>query len=583
MVEIPTGVQDLLLNDAEVWFRSSARIRTKDGPVIKAPTPNILQERVFAYYRYCQARRIPCLIQILKPRQKGASTIAEAVIYQHMRKNPDLRGSLMGDIQATSDKVFEMFRLYGEKDDFTWSAGGKNIAPGKNAGDEIELINGSIWYKETAGSKNAGRSGTIQVAHMDEVAFFPVSEKRDPTLGYLNSFYSEGENSLGFATSTPNGATGWFYKNWISRNSWKKIFAAWFEFDDSVKAFENAEEREYFMAHLRKDEQEEIALYPQITAEHLNWRRMTIEDKCEGDINRFKQEFASDDKTCFMLSSRPKFCQIRVTEAMKEAMAGPRPEVGTLMIQGKDESVIWIPDDAGDFKRVEEPRYGCRYLVSVDTCSGEDQQVGGKTADPDYHDIVVWRQMYYDVKFGMEMLPKVVMHHKSRMDTDLLVDLIVAASIYYGRCFVVPEVNGEGGLHTVKLLQKRQVSLYKRKVDPQSRGKRETEQEKLDRFGWRTTPASRKLIIDSMVGPWRDGKVDLSFPEIIEQYQNFVVDEKGKARAMDGMHDDSVISTCLGHYCLPSATEYKYPERRVDLWKLKNDPNYLLQKGWKRV
>jgi hypothetical protein len=69
---------------------------------------------------------------ILKPRQKGASTIAEAICYRHMRVHPNLNGALMGDVQSTSDKVFEMFRRYAKGDKFPAYAiapGQPNVAP----------------------------------------------------------------------------------------------------------------------------------------------------------------------------------------------------------------------------------------------------------------------------------------------------------------------------------------------------------------------------------------------------------------------------------------------------------------------
>ena len=67
--------------------------------------------------------RDPCKMIILKPRQKGASTCAQALTYHHMRKHENLTGSLMGDISGTSDKVFEIYRRYAENDLFPWDEG----------------------------------------------------------------------------------------------------------------------------------------------------------------------------------------------------------------------------------------------------------------------------------------------------------------------------------------------------------------------------------------------------------------------------------------------------------------------------
>ena len=117
---------------------------------------------------------------------------------------------------------------YRNKPGGRWQSRGSNKAKNK-----------SQYGKETAGSKNAGRSGTIQVGNMTEVAFWPMQGERDPALGYLQSLYDGDHVSLVVADSTPNGPNGWFYRTWVQDNEWAKIFAAWFEFEDSVVPFKS--------------------------------------------------------------------------------------------------------------------------------------------------------------------------------------------------------------------------------------------------------------------------------------------------------------------------------------------------------
>ena len=172
---------DLVRMDPEVWFGTFAVIKDKRGKTIK-PKPNILQRRMFEHYRNCQIEQLPCKMIILKPRQKGASTCAQALTYHHMRKHVGLSGSLMGDIAGTSDKVFEIYRRYADNDIFPWDALGGNTTPNGNLADMITLSSGSVYGKETAGSKNAGRSGTIQVGNMTETAFWTTTGRGDPSL-----------------------------------------------------------------------------------------------------------------------------------------------------------------------------------------------------------------------------------------------------------------------------------------------------------------------------------------------------------------------------------------------------------------
>ena len=142
---------DLIRIDPEVWFSTFAVIKDKRGKDIK-PKPNTLQKRMFAHYRKCQIEGLPCKMIILKPRQKGASTCAQALTYHHMRKHENLSGSLMGDIAGTSDKVVEIYRRYAENDIFPWDGTGINLEDGGNLADLIKLKTKSQYGKETAGS-----------------------------------------------------------------------------------------------------------------------------------------------------------------------------------------------------------------------------------------------------------------------------------------------------------------------------------------------------------------------------------------------------------------------------------------------
>lgn len=303
--------------DPGAWFINYGVIKDKDGrmcgPCFDLPVvANTLQERAFAYYRACQIACVACLMIFLKPRQKGASTGAEAIAYHHQRRNKGLNGALMGDIQATSDKVFEIYRRFAQFDTFRWRDG-LRLNESSDKVEDLTLPGGSEYHKETAGSKNAGRSGTVQVARMTEPAWFQNTGAVDPVLAFLNSFNDASPISLGIADSTPNGPKGWFYETARSQSSaWKLIFAAWFEFEDSKRAFAHPDEREEFMANLRLDEKDELRKFGRdkatgalvITPEHLNWRSYTIENKCGGDVDKFRQEYPSDPIECLTPETR---------------------------------------------------------------------------------------------------------------------------------------------------------------------------------------------------------------------------------------------------------------------------------------
>lgn len=574
MAKTKVNPADLIRLDAGTWFATYGTIKDKRGKVVKAPKPNILQLRMFKYYRECQARGEPCKMVVLKPRQKGASTCSQALAYHHFMKYTSLNGSLMGDIAGTSDKVFEIFRRFAENDQFPWTASG-NIAKGGSRADTIELVSKSVYGKETAGSKNAGRSGTIQVGNMTEVAFWATSGTTDPALAYLQSLYDEGEVSLCIADSTPNGPTGWFYDTCMAsmkeKNDWKFIFAAWFEFDDSVVPFKTKADEEEFKASLDEDEQREMDKF-KCTLEQMQWRRRTIMDKCGGDRDKFRQEYPSDPLECFLLSSRPKFnteCITRLERATRPPLAR-----GTVVAQEDNRTATFLPDPRGTVEIFEHPKDGCAYLVSIDTCTGEDQQVTGITADPDYHSAQVWRTAYRDHMGVWHDTALVALHH-SRLDIAYLAEEVANLSILYGKCIAVPEVNNSG-LALVKYLLEYGIPVWQRKRMSQVTKMVEKS------FGWNTDRATRKTILDHFAKLVLEEKLDIPSEKVIDEMKTFVTNASGKPEAAAGHHDDHVLAAAIALYNLDAATTKKERVRRINRRKMLNDPTYLCPDGWSR-
>lgn len=579
--------RQLVMKDPEVWFRHFAVIKDKEGnlcgpgydhPVI----PNTLQLRCLEWYRYCQMMAMPCLILELKPRQKGASTIAEAIAYHHQRRNKGLNGALMGDIQATSDKVFEIYKRFAAADTFAWPDGLRLNADDDRT-DDITLPNGSEYHKETAGSKNAGRGGTVQVARMTEPAFFQGIGEHDPVLAFLNSFNDQSPISLGIADTTPNGPKGWFYDTARSKTtSWKLIFAAWWEFEDSKRKFRTADEREEFMADLTMDEKEELRRFGRdaagvqtITPEHLHWRRFTIIDKCGGDVDKFRQEYPSDPVECFLKSARPRF-NSDVLQKWEDRAAGVHPIKRGSFTLIDDGGVSFSVDEMGGTVVFEEPKIGLSYILGGDYMTGEDQAVTGETADPDWHDMQVWRAEYVD-EHGLTHRRKLVCRHKSQMDTDIVALETVGMSRYYGNCLIVPEVNGPG-LHIVKMIASMDGNMYQRRVAIPT-------QNTVDRKdGWKTDPVTRKTIIDALAADVREDLLDIPDKEVVQQFKDFVTKKSGRPEAMSGSKDDAVLAAAIAQANMGAATRYEPRKRKVysDRY-LRRNPGALFRDGTRVV
>lgn len=571
MTDQDQQLADLIRIDPEVWFSTFGVIKDKRGKDIK-PMPNVLQKRMFAHYRKCQVEGLPCKMIILKPRQKGASTCAQALTYHHMRKHENLSGSLMGDIAGTSDKVFEIYRRYAEHDIFPWDETGQNLEDGGSLADAIRLRTKSVYGKETAGSKNAGRSGTIQVGNMTEVAFWPMGGERDPALGYLQSLYDGDNVSLVVADSTPNGPAGWFYRTWVQDNEWAKIFAAWFEFDDSKVSFKSEAHLKDFKDSLTDDEKSEMDRFD-VTWENMHWRRRVLQDKCNGDVSKFRQEYPSDPEECFLMSSRPRFHMDCLNDMTKDAKTQTY-QVGVMSVQEGNKG-SFRADPQGNWRVYDEPEHDSKYLISADTCTGEDQQQQGLAADPDFHSIQVWRAAYEDWH-GVWHVPRLVAIHHSRLDIGVLAQELEGAARFYGGAFIVPEVNNSG-LALLKYLLEMGLSVYRRRKVNDSNGMVEKS------FGWSTDKITRKTVIDHMASELMEGNYDIPDLDVLHEMKVFVVNDKGKPQAAPGHHDDHVLAAAIALYNLDLASSYKLPKKtKITNRMLRKNPGLMCPDGFLR-
>jgi hypothetical protein len=598
MTDLLNQLADSPRHLVQAWFSTCAVIRDEEGEEITGPKPNILQRRMFDYYEECQERGSGCMMVILKPRRAGASTASQAILYHHGRRHPGVHGTLMGDKEGTSEEIYSIFRIMAENDRFNWNDGNEPLPPRGTPGNTDEDITipgvGSRIGKETAGSKNAGRGGTRQMLNITECAHYKGRES-DPTLALLPSCKvaqrKDSPRGVIIADSTPNGPQGWFWKTCMGAQSgksrWKLIFAAWFEFDDAIETFDGEEEREAFIRSIEDpenawlEEKREIEKYDgvngfRITPEKLKYRRMMIETFCEGSVRKFRQEFPSSADECFSASAEKKFNDFRI-KFFKDRIPSNLPRVVTMRYEEEDKRTVIVPDPAGDVKIFEEPRVGCRYLASGDFCTGRDQQIGGGDSDPDWHAIRVWRDAYYDTSQGKTLNAKLVCSYRSRAEIDVAAYTLAAISNYYGRCFIVPEVNN-CGLEPTHILVKLGFDVYQRQKEDRSTGQMNRA------HGWATDALTRKTIIDHFVRPWRQGEAEIYDPTDLNEIESFIVGKDGTPKALPGHHDDTVLANCIAYYNLSTcATPMREVKRKhPTLRQLRRNPRLMVPKGYMR-
>ena len=291
------------------------------------------------------------------------------------------------------------------------------------------------------------------------------------------------------------------------------------------------------------------------------------EDELEDLQKSMHPDIYAQEYECDSRVSRCAFTKDSLDKQDAIAATGPRREFGYFTNPGEDR-FLWNPCEEGQAMTVrwEQPKIGCRYLVSVDSASGADQSGG---ANPDSHSILCHRQGY--VNEHGEWVPPALVARNMMIPGDIpgsmccwwaedvLEDQVEMMCRYYN-AFLVPEENHDRGL--IEAMKRRNISIYLR----EQFNHRDNMTAKF--YGWQTTVDTRPRIIAKLEVTMREtvrgdegGGYHVRCPWVLEQMRNFGISPKGKMEALSGK-DDDVLSLAIGNFTIGAATPYH--ERMVE-------------------
>ena len=580
MSDIMDALKLAIKNSLGAWFESHSRIKLKSGAIV-TPSCNELQDKVSEVLRWCKREHRPARIIILKPRQKGCSTISVAALYHHfLGATPDqpFNGAIIGGAHEQSENLMGILRTYAENDDFD---GGGHCVISDAKPITGKWRNGSRCKQMTARNPESGRSGTYQAIIATEVARWAeegVADAKKVLSGLLKCVGFE-DGTMIVLESTASGASGDFYDRWQKaipfeeaqegKAGYIKVFMPWFVFDDSRRKGKDKEAEGIHSEDDYTDEEMQLAKEFDLDEEQVAWMRWALREECDDDMEVFRQDYPFDEDTAFLKSGRGRF-NLSGLRHQREVANGLKPDEGVLE-RNRDGLSGWRPVEPQEsmWHRWEQPIEGRRYLIAVDNMTGESQ-VGGD--DPDSHGIKVLRAGYMCANRGW-IEPAIVMEakgHKDRKrfgvwwDTDVLADEVSKLSRYWGDCTVVPEMNRDAGL--VELLKIEGVPIYQRQMF----NRRDNVRTKA--LGWMTDTRTRPKIIENLArciresgrGQMGEG-LQINSVWTVNECQNFIIKNNGRAEAAQGHHDDQVLSLANGLYVLDSEA-VTYYEPRVESW-----------------
>lgn len=252
---------------------------------------------------------------ILKGRQQGCSTYVGGRFYHRATHTKGLRVFILTHEDAATQNLFEIVNRYHDHcpEPVKPSTGSANAK-------ELNFDRLDSGYKvATAGTKGVGRSGTVQLFHGSEVAFWPHAETH--AAGVMQSVPDEAGTEI-ILESTANGVGNFFHKMWrdaeTGANGYIAIFIPWYwqeEYRRDAKEF------------AATDEEREYAELYGLTAEQLAWRRNKIIELRDPIL--FKQEYPATAAEAFQMSGHDSFIPPALVARARKSTA---PSSGPLII-----------------------------------------------------------------------------------------------------------------------------------------------------------------------------------------------------------------------------------------------------------
>lgn len=500
--------------NTKAYIENYIKIRDKNGQVI----PLKLNEPQLKYYNVIKElykKKKPIRIIILKARQMGFSTETEAVIFKNVVTHHNYNAGIVAHKEDSTTNLFEMSkRMLDYLPEELKPAQKKSNAKELVFNNETRTGLDSKIKCMTAGGKGIGRSDTFTALHLSELAFWEGDKKATMT-GLLQAVPNTPDSMI-IIESTANGYE-YFKEMWdkavSGENDFYPLFIGWNEL------------KEYSMPYTGFDltqEEKELQRQYNLTLDQLTWRRWCIKNNCSSDINQFKQEYPICPEEAFLSTGNCYFNKDNIIKRIREA---PIPVTigkfncyydGTRIRNQK-----FLEQENGNIKIYEYPENRVPYVIGGDTA--------GEGSD------------YFTAHVINNITGKQVAVLKQQQNEIEYVKQIYCLGMFYNKALIGLE-NNFSTYPTQKLMELNYPNQYVRKKEDVYNNKYEKS------FGFRTTNITRPYILGQLQEIVHDDIDVIQDIDTLREMLTFIVNNKGRAEAEEGYHDDLVMALAIAYY-----------------------------------
>lgn len=500
--------------NTKAYIEEFIKIRDKNSHIIPFKL-NEPQLRLYDVISQQAKKRQPIRIIILKARQMGFSTVSGGVILKNTATKPNITSAIVAHKEDSASNLFNMYKLMYDNLPL-------EIKPTKKASNAKELIfnndnntglNSRIRCM-TAGAQGIGRSFTINYLHISELAFWEGNPKE--TLLGLFQAVPNTPDSMIIIESTANGFET-FKDMWDAavngESDFYPLFVGWNELAEYQMPYDGSV--------LTPDEVDLMNRY-HLTREQIMWRRWCIKNNCGGDVDMFKQEYPITPQEAFLATGRCVFNQENIEKRLNDIPPYVRRGEFKYTNTGvalKD--INFIDDERGSIRIWEEPRPNHKYVIGADTAGeGSDYFYAHVLDNFDGRQVAVYR---------------------CPTDETLFTHQMYCLGMLYNEALIAIETNFS--TYPNKELERLRYPhiFVRQREDNYTHSITES-------FGFRTTMQTRPIIISMITDVIRECPEIINDRILLNECLTFVRNDKGRAEAMEGKHDDAVMSYGIALY-----------------------------------
>ena len=526
---------------------------------------NRAQRKVLVILENQRTQNKPIRIKLLKSRQWGGSTLIQIYMnWLQIKWRENWNSVIVSDVESQAKAVRYMYKTAianfpSEKHKFStvpFEGSSKDIML-KDRGCRIAI--GSMQQPDTI------RSTSNYMAHLTELGLWKKTENKEPkdVIQSVVGSIPKVPYSLIALESTAKGVGNYWHNTWIENNAYEPVFVGWYEIEHNTVKVPDIQ---LFIQSL--NEYEKYLFEMGATLEGIHWYRLTLSE-LGGDMWRMQSEHPTTPQEAFQSTGNRVFAPQDVEKFRNQCV--PPIAKGKLFAKsekGKEALMdikfnetpngdLWIwefPDNVRAGLKPAPTKITNRYIVVVD--------IGGTAKNADYSVITVMDR-YLLTKGGV---PKTVARMRYHLEQSFMAWDAVRIAKYYNDALLVIENNSlkknknEAENHFTTVLN--EIEDYYDNLYTYEDLTKVKEGVPI-KWGFHTNSATKPMVISTLRSALKEGGFIDYDSRLYHECDTYEIDSQGAYNAVDGEHDDIVMSTAIALYVSSKMDAPRIVERTI--------------------